>query len=487
MRIKRKFIFEVTVLSGLLMFASYVAINNTLQVERNFSNLNDELIPTLGVLKDMRLIASNILTSTLEYALVDNDPSEQNSQAEQELSNISDSIQNGKEQFNQLLTLYMQKSSDPNGNEYPDKIKTQWEKFETLSNKFVEYRKRGISGQEFTKIKDEFKDSKNALFREIDFAILANEGQVEEKGHMVSDLVRSTTMIVSLVVLIFMTVFITMRYFILKSILMPILKIRNATKNIANGSFGERIREIPSDEIGELSNDINQMAAGLEASQEKLLKSEKLSTVGTLAARMAHDLRNPLAIIMVSVERIKGKYNDKEDPSFDTIKRAIERMTHQIQDVLDFVKITPLKIEETSLLGLLNRVVEIQSLPKDVSISLPQNDAIIECDQRKIEVLLINLIKNALDAVKDSGTITVRFVDLGESIRIEIEDSGSGVPEEHKDKIFDPLFTTKQKGTGLGLSSVRNIVEEHGGTINLSNKPTTFAVTLPKKPASTTT
>ena len=150
--------------------------------------------------------------------------------------------------------------------------------------------------------------------------------------------------------------------------------------------------------------------------------------------------------------------------------------------MLDFVKTTPLKIEQVSLLPLLSRVKESQSIPEGIRVVLPENDVVIECDYRKIEVLLINLLKNAIDAVKTQGEIKIRLTELDSDVIIEVEDSGPGIPEESMAKIFDPLFTTKQKGTGLGLSSVKNIVMEHGGTITVSNDPTTFTVKIPKKP-----
>lgn len=225
------------------------------------------------------------------------------------------------------------------------------------------------------------------------------------------------------------------------------------------------------------------MAGDLEISQEKLLKTEKLLVIGTLAARMAHDIRNPLAIIRGGIDYLKLKqpYQEKDLATFKTINKAIDRITHQIEEVLDFVKMTPLIIEPVSILSLLKQTKSNLELPDSIQVELPEKDISIECDHRKIEVVLINLLRNSVDALGNSGSIKVRLEDMGEFARIEIEDSGPGIPEEVQSKIFDPLFTTKQRGTGLGLTSVKNIIEEHGGTIVFSNNPTVFSILLPKR------
>ncbi len=256
--------------------------------------------------------------------------------------------------------------------------------------------------------------------------------------------------------------------------------IRNATKKIADGDLKTRLEYISKDEIGELSQDINQMAQDLESSQEKLLKSEKLSVIGALAERMAHDIRNPLAIIMNAADQIKIKYKDNEESDFTIMNKAIKRISHQVQDVLDFVRSTPLLPEKVSLSSMLKQAIENEGIPEGIELVLPQGDLDLVCDRRKIEVVFANLIRNAVDAAMPRGKIQVRIADLNDKVRIEIEDSGQGISPENQARIFDPLFTTKQIGTGLGLTSVKNIVTEHGGTITFSTNPTIFAVEIPK-------
>ena len=334
MKIKKKFTLEIIILSIILAITSFIIIDNTLNVEEHFSILNDELIPRLSLLKDMRLMASNVLISTLEFTMFEenfvmseNTGSNTNIQSSEILSQIEEN----KIQFTQLFEMYKQHLSDTFVEDSVHKINLKWEQFTILSDKFVDYRKRGISGDEFMKIKNDFKNSKDNLFAEIDSLLIINEKQVEKKGHDVSELVKFSTILILIVVSVFVLVLIILRHYLLKSILRPIFQIRSATQEIAQNKLNLRIDDISKDEIGELSEDINLMTHKLETVQDKLLKSEKLSVVGVLAGRMAHDIRNPLAIIMASLEILKLKYPDIEDAKFNKINNAVNRITHQIK------------------------------------------------------------------------------------------------------------------------------------------------------------
>ena len=482
MKIKKKFTLEIIILSVILAITSFIIIDNTLNIEENFSILNDDLIPRLSLLKDMRIMASNVLISTLEFTMF-----EENFIASGDKilnphiqSSILTQIEENKINFYQLFEIYKQQVSGTNVEESLIQINLKWEQFTILSDKFVDYRKKGISGDEFIKIKDEFKNSKDILFAQIDSLLIINEKQVEQKGKDVSELVKFSTVLILIVVSFFIITLIILRHYLLQSILKPIFQIRSATQEIAKNKLNLRIDDISKDELGELSEDINLMTHKLESVQDKLLKSEKLSVVGVLAGRMAHDIRNPLAIIMASLEILKLKYPEIEDTKFNKINNAVNRITHQIEDVLDFVKTSPLVIEKTSLLDLLTQILDSQDLHDDVNVVLPQNDVIARCDSQKMRIVFLNLLLNAIDAVGKRGEIKIIFHDYKELVKIEFEDSGSDLESKDLELLFEPLFTTKQKGTGLGLSSVVNIIKEHGGTISVTLLPTVFTIILPK-------
>ena len=185
----------------------------------------------------------------------------------------------------------------------------------------------------------------------------------------------------------------------------------------------------------------------LEETSKELIKSERFSAIGELASRISHDIRNPLSNILMSIELIRNSPSETniEDKNivekFDLISKNIERISHQINDVIE-----------------------------------------IWADPFQIQIACNNLIINAIQAIgKEKGEIRIRFLEDIENTIIEIENSGPRIPEEILPHIFDSLVTTKQVGTGLGLVSCKTIIENHGGTIQVKNNPTTFTIKLPKK------
>ena len=161
------------------------------------------------------------------------------------------------------------------------------------------------------------------------------------------------------------------------------------------------------------------------------------------------------------------------------IKKASERMSRQITDVLDFTRTRELQLEKTSLKNILESSLKSMVIDS-VKITKPKNDVIINCDSKQLEVVFTNLLTNAIQAMENAGEIKVGFSEEEDIVRIEVEDSGPGIPEDKIEQVFDPLFTTKSSGTGLGLVSCKNIVEQHNGTISVRNNPTVFEIKLPK-------
>lgn len=213
-------------------------------------------------------------------------------------------------------------------------------------------------------------------------------------------------------------------------------------------------------------------------------KRKRLMVIGELTARIAHDLRNPLSVIKNTLEIIELKCKQglyEQLPSEITrMQRSIERISHQVDDVLDYVRESPMVIEQHNISDILESVIERITIPENIVLKVLHSDMFVYCDRIKIEAVLTNLIVNAIQAVQSHGNITIRATESGNSIQIEIEDSGPGIADDAISSIFEPLFTTKQTGTGLGLSICKNIVERHGGKISVKNKPTTFTISLPK-------
>ena len=218
----------------------------------------------------------------------------------------------------------------------------------------------------------------------------------------------------------------------------------------------------------------------------ELLKAERLSAIGELSSRLAHDLRNPLSVMKMSIDMLHHTSSDKKisDPEvtkrIDLIDKSINRISHQVDDVLAYVRNSPLSLANRSVCELVKTSMEKINLPNDIEIKISDSDVKINCDPVKIDAVFINLIVNSIQALSKGGIIEIKIDEKDHDAIIQFIDSGEEIPDKIIGNIFEPLFTTKQKGTGLGLASCKNIIEEHHGTISVKNNPTTFTIQMPK-------
>lgn len=221
----------------------------------------------------------------------------------------------------------------------------------------------------------------------------------------------------------------------------------------------------------------------VENKSSELVKSERLATIGTMASRVAHDLKNPLTIMHTYAEmltpEILSKLDSKDKEKWLRMQNSIFDMERIIEDVLDFARTTEIKKKSSSFMNILKLAMNHVKFSYGITVNLPEKNISIKCDPRKIEGVLSNLLNNAVQAVDGQGEVNVTTSVDSKFLTIKISDSGPGIPEKNMDKIFEPMFTTKTTGTGLGLVICKSIVEQHGGTLSVSNKPTTFTVTLP--------
>ncbi len=226
-----------------------------------------------------------------------------------------------------------------------------------------------------------------------------------------------------------------------------------------------------------------QLELALSEKTDELIKSQQIAALGTMASRLAHDIKNPLSVIKMTSdllsEQLKDKMDDDMNSKCQSLKNSVTHISRIIEDVLEFVSHRELEKSDHSILLLLNNTLSNIVVPDKVTIDIPKEDFTINCDGRKIEAVFSNLIVNAIQAINEDGRIQIRIIPSAENVLIEFEDSGPGVPEKNLDKIFEPLFTTKTKGTGLGLGICKTIIEQHNGSITVKNNPTVFTVKLP--------
>lgn len=248
---------------------------------------------------------------------------------------------------------------------------------------------------------------------------------------------------------------------------------RKLKKDLANLAMREKNLEIQR----------NRLSLEVEKKTRELIKSEKMASVGQLSSRLVHDLRNPLTVVKSTIELLKLE-NKKMDPKtsekFERLERAMKKISYQIDDVLDFVRQSELHLKRQSISKILESTLSTIEIPKTIKIRNDSRRVVVNCDERKLEAVFTNIITNAIQAMKGTGEIKIKTVDDGDFAMIKIEDTGPGIPQSNLEKIFEPLFTTKDIGTGLGLSICKSIVEQHGGSIEVTSPPTMFTIRLPK-------
>ena len=227
----------------------------------------------------------------------------------------------------------------------------------------------------------------------------------------------------------------------------------------------------------------------LEQTQVKLVKSERLAAIGELAGMVGHDLRNPLSGIKNSTYILKKKGREiteaQNQEMLEIIDNCVNYSNKIVNDLLDYSREIHLELQELSVDKLLAQAIAMMAIPKnvDIQVSVPYQQT-IEVDPEKIERVLINLIKNAMDAMQNVGKISIDSKEVDNLLEISFTDTGMGISDDLLPKLFSPLVTTKAQGMGFGLAICKRIIEAHGGTIKVKTaigKGTTFTISMPIK------
>jgi signal transduction histidine kinase len=221
--------------------------------------------------------------------------------------------------------------------------------------------------------------------------------------------------------------------------------------------------------------------------QQRLVKSERFAAIGELAGMIGHDLRNPLTGIKNAAYYLKRKQGnldpEKAVEMTMVIDRSVDHANAIINDLLDYSRDIHLELEEstpTSLFAVALASIQIPERIKIVNKSTDEPTMLLDLD--KIERVFVNIIKNAVDAIPENGTLELTNRQGEEEVEFIFRDTGTGMSEQTIARIFTPLFTTKAKGMGFGLAICKRIVEAHNGKIKVESavgKGTTFTVTLP--------
>lgn len=324
-------------------------------------------------------------------------------------------------------------------------------------------------------------------------------------------------------VMIFVTVFVLfLGYAVSVVITQPVQALKEAAIKIAEGNFDfEPDLIVPNDEIGDLAHTFMEMSEALKlktsetllakeqleklnktlenrvdartrelkSAQEELIKKERLAAMGQMASVVSHEIRNPLAVMNNSIYFIKVKLGNQVDPKIikhiSIIESEIRQANGIIDEILSFARTRELRPKLTELNSYLDDLISTYPVPEHIELvkKFYSSKINVNIDQDEMNQVIRNLIKNAIEVMTEKGRICIRTDVTAENMaRIDVEDTGPGIPKDVLDKLFTPFFTTKARGTGLGLAVTKKVIERHKGKVEIIsevNKGTCFRLYLP--------
>lgn len=218
------------------------------------------------------------------------------------------------------------------------------------------------------------------------------------------------------------------------------------------------------------------LTAHVRKMEDAVIKSSALQAMGEMVATICHEIRNPLGIIKGTSERLRSRYGQDKNELFDFIPEEVDRLNDILTGYLEFASSEQKRKEEVDIIPLVTKTADRLGesfSKKNIRIQLDSHDDIppLKVNPGGIRQVIINLLMNAKDAIRQEGLINIRLKRQKDSVQLVVEDNGLGMRKKELKQIFDPFFSTKARGSGLGLYVVKKIVEEHGGEIDVESRP----------------
>ena len=274
----------------------------------------------------------------------------------------------------------------------------------------------------------------------------------------------------------------------------PIINLIGASESISKGALDVKVPNIESDdEFRQLNNNFNSMIDRLKKQQDKLLVTERYEAWETVARKLAHEIKNPLTPIQLSIDRLREKYADKISTDRSDFEKYLETINRQIKDIeklvnefSNFARMPRPIFKKIDIIKVVKRVIDFikMSSKNEINLTTNTNQLLIEGDSEQLNRVFINLIKNSEEAIFDmllknpdfKGKIDIEIVSNNDYIVIKLKDNGTGISDTKK--AMTPYFTTKTKGAGLGLPIVSKIINEHSGELTIKNRKNTSGINI---------
>jgi two-component system, NtrC family, nitrogen regulation sensor histidine kinase NtrY len=280
----------------------------------------------------------------------------------------------------------------------------------------------------------------------------------------------------------------------------PIEELASAAEEVASGIWSTRVSVRGRDEVSVLARSFNHMTEQLASQREKLVQSERVAAWRELARRLAHELKNPLFPLQLTVENLvrarrlsAPEFDEVFNESTQTLGMEIANLKKIIGRFSDFSKMPQPQLERIEAGDVVGRVCALYANSAGLESAKIRFDKKVSAepmhlmaDPELLHRALSNLVLNAMDAMPNGGKLTISAQSVGNAIEIRVEDTGEGMTQEECERLFTPYYTTKQHGTGLGLAIVQSVVADHAGTIAVESgtgKGATFVITLPRAEA----
>jgi signal transduction histidine kinase len=281
-----------------------------------------------------------------------------------------------------------------------------------------------------------------------------------------------------------------------RRLLAPLARVTERAQAVARGDLTPREVVASDDEIGQLAAAFERMVAAVARAQSRAVANERLAAIGKMAAHVTHEIRNPLSSIGLNIELLEEEMAGAQVPGeaaqlLKSITREVERLEHLSEEYLRVARLPSPRMEADDVASAVGEIVsfarpEIERAGCTVRLSAAPSLPPALFDESQLRQALLNLLRNAREAMSEGGAIDVNVSAEGMSVVIAIEDRGGGIPEDIRARVFDPFFSTKGEGTGLGLAITRQIVEAHGGNVTCEQREgggTTFRIALPIAPS----
>jgi two-component system NtrC family sensor kinase len=349
---------------------------------------------------------------------------------------------------------------------------------------------RGSSGKSMEWLESQTKIRKTGQ----DLLVFADQ-LVRNERRAIKDLLQQmgSFPMINLVILLFLLVFVI--FFIGEKMVRPLARITREAEAIAQGVFHGMISPFgnPKNEIYRLIAALNKMMHELESRQEQLVQSRKIAAVGTLTSGIAHEINNPINNLSLTLESLIESHEtmdpDERMQLYQEALDQVERASDTVKNLLEFSRANHPKLEAVSLDEVIDKTARLFNnefkihkvrFSKEVRGSL----STLRLDKGGVQQVLVNLFLNGMQAMPKGGELKVLLERTKDEVRIDVADTGVGIPPENLEKVFDPFFTTKKEGegTGLGLSVSYSIIRKHGGRMQVQSAAgvgTTFSIFLP--------